>query len=199
MEREVCFHKLKFKFSTKNSLLHLNWENRTSLNFFDDGRRQSIAVRFREDVAFSDHISLVPLNFITNNLFFLKKNRLFIVSLNLFGRLFRSLLKGLNQKFFVEYRVVGLGYKVFKSKRETAFKTVKLRLGFSHVINFKIPNNVHFFIGKRRFIVSTNDLETLQDICLHLKLLKEPNPYKLKGLVSVKNEVNLKQGKQQQR
>jgi hypothetical protein len=200
ISRNVSFHKLKYNKPSydKNLLLNLGSGNKSELSFTGE-LNQSLAIRFREDVVHSDHFSLTPLALLTNNLFFLGKNKFVIVSLNLLGRLFRSITKGLNQKFYLEYRVVGLGYKVFKARRETNTKTIKLRLGFSHVINFKIPENVHFFTGKRRFIVCSNDLETLQDICLHLNLIKKPNPYKLKGLVLLKKQVNLKQGKQQQR
>jgi ribosomal protein L6P/L9E len=106
------------------------------------------------------------------------------------------LLKGMIQGFFVEYKIIGLGFKVKKTEFEQ-LKILKFDIGYSHYIKFILPENIFFFRIKKRFLLFSNDLMTLNLVSKQIKNLRKLNPYKLRGLKNEKDFFRIKPGKKQ--
>ena len=85
--------------------------------------------------------------FINSNNNILQKS---IISVRCLLKQIKFLIKGMNQMFFLEFRIAGLGYKIFKlKKRSLDLKILCLKLGYSHLIQYIFPRNIHLLIGRR--------------------------------------------------
>lgn len=105
-------------------------------------------------------------------------------------------LKGISQGFFTEFRIIGLGFRVKKSGFLMT-RSLKFDLGYSHTIRLILPRNVRIARVKRRFFIFSNDLNTVNIFSRQIKLLKQLNPYKLRGLKISDEELKMKPGKKQ--
>jgi ribosomal protein L6P/L9E len=151
------------------------------------------------DAVFSSSLLMSNVFLFSSYLFFVDRRYSFRSIVNRLVNQAYTMLKGLNQVFFFEFRIIGLGYKVYKCRRSLDLKVIFLKLGYSHLIKYVIPKNVRVVTGKRRFLLFGSNLEILNAICRHFFFLKRRNVYKYKGLLLSKHEYKLKQGKKQQR
>jgi len=76
----------------------------------------------------------------------------FRVSISILYKQLRLFFKGLMQGFFLEFRVIGLGFKIKKGSR-FYIKFAKFDIGFSHFIRLPVLPLVKFFRTKRRFML----------------------------------------------
>ena len=73
---------------------------------------------------------------------------------------------------------------------------LNLQLGFSHDINFKIPNDVKIAVEKQTIITITGvDKELVSKVASDIKTLKPVEPYKGKGIMERGQFVLRKEGK----
>ena len=73
---------------------------------------------------------------------------------------------------------------------------LNLQLGFSHDINFKIPNDVKIVVEKQTIITITGvDKELVSKVASDIKTLKPVEPYKGKGIMERGQFVLRKEGK----
>ena len=87
--------------------------------------------------------------------------------------------------------LVGVGYRA--SLKGTQ---LNLQLGFSHDINFDIPNNIKITIEKQTTIkISGIDKQELGMIASKIKSLRPPEPYKGKGIKEKGQYILRKEGK----
>jgi ribosomal protein L6P/L9E len=194
IKKTLILHKLKNnKFIQNNFLIEKKDNSNTAYPYV------SISVSGPRNILSFYFNTILPLIFLSKNLLFMqnifKKN----TALNIFTKNMKNILKGSNQMFFLEFRIIGLGYKIYKFRRSLNSRIIVMKLGYSHIIKYLIPQNLHVITGKRRLLIYSNDFQSLRMVYKHFKLLKKPNVYKLKGLVAVKEEIKLKQGKQQKR
>jgi ribosomal protein L6P/L9E len=149
------------------------------------------------------HKSLVFPQLFSQSLIFVNGNNILqksIISVRFLLKQIKFFIKGMNQMFFLEFRIAGLGYKVFKLKKGFLdLKILCLKLGYSHLIQYIFPQNVHLLIGRRHLFIYTNNYNLLKTINKNLFYIKKANPYKHKGLINIKEEIKLKIGKKQQR
>lgn len=105
-------------------------------------------------------------------------------------------LKGLAQGFFLEFRMVGLG---FKAKRSGNFslRSVKFDIGFSHFIKLPVSSLLKFCRIKRRFLLFSIDYQSIQVILKQIQNLRKHNPYKMRGLKLTGAKFRTKPGKKQ--
>lgn len=162
-----------------------------ALNFFFDLKNKFLLLQQKGKVSVKN---LLEWDFIgyTCDLIFIYKSGKGSTVVNFFEKLLTDLVKGYNQFFFFEYRIIGLGYKIFKLKRSLSTKMVCLKLGFAHYIQYMIPKNIRLFSGKRHLLVYSNNFETVKNLTKHFFFLKRLNVYKLKGLVPTKGNFRLK-------
>lgn len=109
--------------------------------------------------------------------------------------LVRSLLAnavaGVSQGFQKELEIVGIGYRA-----ELKGKSVLLSLGYSHPIEFPIPEGIQIAVEKQtRLTVRGVDKQKVGQVAANLRALRKPDIYKNKGIRYVGEVLRKKVGK----
>ena len=87
--------------------------------------------------------------------------------------------------------LVGVGYRAALKD-----KILNLQLGYSHDINFDIPEGIKIFVEKQTTIkVSGSDKQQVGMVCSKIKSFRKPEPYKGKGIREKGQYVLRKEGK----
>ena len=103
----------------------------------------------------------------------------------------KNMIKGVYQGFNVKLQLVGIGYKAYIENQELI-----LKLGFSHLINFKIPKNIKILLLKPTLILIQGiDYEYVTKIASKIRSFKTPEPYKGKGIRYINEILIKKEGK----
>src|SRR5438477_3307511 len=99
---------------------------------------------------------------------------------------------GVTQGFKRELDIVGVGYRA-----EVKGKQVVFQLGYSHPIRFPIPNGIDVAIdGKTGHItISGIDKQQVGQTAAEIRSLREPDPYKGKGIKYSDEVIRRKAGK----
>ena len=118
-----------------------------------------------------------------------KKTRAFH---GLMRALVASNVKGVTEGFKKELDIVGVGYRA-----EVKGKEVVFQLGYSHPIRFAIPKGIDIAIdGKTGHItVSGIDKQLVGQTAAEIRGLREPDPYKGKGIKYTDEVIRRKAGK----
>nr|WAK85014.1 ribosomal protein L6 [Amicula sp. isolate GU52X-4 cfCalB7] len=95
---------------------------------------------------------------------------------------------------YQKLKFIGLGYRVFSV--ENYNKILLFKLGYSHLIYFKIPKNLQIFCLKltKLFIFGSN-YQKINQISAIIRSYKKPEPYKGKGILYENEKIILKEGK----
>jgi large subunit ribosomal protein L6 len=100
-------------------------------------------------------------------------------------------VNGVSTGFTRELDVVGIGYRV-----DIKGKVATFTLGYSHPIEFLLPDGVDMKIDKQTHIVLTGyDKQALGQVAAHMRALRPPDPYKNKGVRYTGEELRKKVGK----
>jgi large subunit ribosomal protein L6 len=108
-------------------------------------------------------------------------------------------IKGVSEGFSRQLDVVGIGYKV-----DARPKAVTLSLGYSHPIEFPIPEGITIKVEKQprtiqnyvsTLIISGADRQLVGQVAADIRLLHRPDAYKGKGVRYTGEVVRLKVGK----
>ena len=107
----------------------------------------------------------------------------------------RSLLNnaiiGANEGYTKNLELVGVGYRGAIKGNE-----LNLQLGFSHDINFKIPEGIKIVVEKQTNVkISGSDKQLVGMVASQIKSLRPPEPYKGKGIKEVGQYILRKEGK----
>ena len=98
---------------------------------------------------------------------------------------------GVTQGFKKEMDIVGVGYRA-----ELKGKVVSLALGYSHPIEFPIPEGIQIAVDKQTHLtVSGADRGKVGQVCANLRALRPPDPYKQKGIRITGERLKKKAGK----
>lgn len=91
--------------------------------------------------------------------------------------------------------LVGVGYRVFSHENLT--NQIYFKLGYSHLIYFKIPNLMESFCHKytKLFLFGNCSYDTLTQTSAQIRACKTPEPYKGKGILYEQEKIILKKGK----
>lgn len=130
------------------------------------------------------------------NCFYAKQHINFKSSCSIVLKQLRLFLKGLLQGFFLEFRIVGLGFKIKKGSK-FYIKFAKFDIGFSHFFKLPIMPLVNFVRTKKRFMLFCHDYNTLKIILKNIQNLRKHNPYKIRGLKLTGFKSRTKPGKKQ--
>lgn len=89
-------------------------------------------------------------------------------------------MQGASTGFEKNIQIIGLGYKATKS----GDKKLVFALGYSHKIDFDIPDGVSVDIDKtgQKLIVKSVDKELVGHVCSKIRSLRKPEPYKGTGI-----------------
>ena len=109
--------------------------------------------------------------------------------------LIRSLLAnsvvGVTEGFRQELEIVGIGYRA-----ELKGKSVLFSLGYSHPIEFPIPDGIQIAVERQtRLAVSGFDKQKVGQVAANIRRLREPDPYKNKGIRYLGEVLQKKVGK----
>jgi large subunit ribosomal protein L6 len=112
-----------------------------------------------------------------------------------FHGLARSLVanavRGVTEGFKKELDIVGVGYRA-----ELKGKQVHFALGYSHPVVFDIPSGIDIAIDKQTHItVSGIDRQQVGQVAANIRRLREPDPYKQKGVRYTGEVLKKKAGK----
>jgi large subunit ribosomal protein L6 len=98
---------------------------------------------------------------------------------------------GVTSGFKKELDIVGVGYRA-----EVKGKHVVLALGYSHPVEFPIPEGIQIVIDKQTHItVAGADKNKVGQIAANLRALRPPDPYKQKGIRITGERLKKKAGK----
>lgn len=109
--------------------------------------------------------------------------------------LLRSLLAnavtGVTQGFQKGLEIVGIGYRA-----EVKGKTVVFTLGYSHPIEFLIPEGIQITVDRQtRLMVTGIDKQKVGQVAADIRSLRKPDPYKNKGIRYAGEVLQKKVGK----
>lgn len=97
---------------------------------------------------------------------------------------------GVTEGFRKELEIVGVGYKA-----EVQGKKVVFSLGYSHPIEFPIPEGIEVKVERNRVTVSGIDKHKVGQVAANMRALRPPDPYKQKGVRLVGELLRKKAGK----
>ena len=100
-------------------------------------------------------------------------------------------VRGVTEGFKKELEIVGVGYRA-----EVKGKNVVFALGYSHPIEFRIPEGIQIAVEKQtRLAVSGADRGRVGQVAADIRALRPPDPYKQKGVRLVGERLKKKAGK----
>jgi large subunit ribosomal protein L6 len=98
---------------------------------------------------------------------------------------------GVTQGFKKDLDIVGVGYRA-----EVKGKNLVLALGYSHPIEFPIPEGIQIAVEKQTHLtVSGADRRLVGQVAANLRALRPPDPYKQKGIRITGERLKKKAGK----
>jgi large subunit ribosomal protein L6 len=98
---------------------------------------------------------------------------------------------GVTTGFKKDLDIVGVGYRA-----EVRGKNVVLALGYSHPIEFPIPEGIQVAIEKQTHMTVTGaDKNQVGQVAANLRALRPPDPYKQKGVRITGERLKKKAGK----
>jgi large subunit ribosomal protein L6 len=98
---------------------------------------------------------------------------------------------GVTEGFKRELDIVGVGYRA-----ELKGKQVQFALGYSHPVVFDIPTGIDVAIDKQTHITVTGvDRQLVGQVAANIRRLREPDPYKQKGVRYTGEVLKKKAGK----
>jgi large subunit ribosomal protein L6 len=113
-----------------------------------------------------------------------------------FHGLLRSLVansvEGVTKGFTKDLEIVGVGYKA-----EVKGKSVVFSLGYSHTINFAIPDGISVALDAKagKLTVTGADRQKVGQTAAEIRSLRVPDPYKAKGIKYANEVIRRKVGK----
>ena len=98
---------------------------------------------------------------------------------------------GITTGYTKTLELTGVGYRATLKGKQ-----LNLQLGFSHDINFDIPDSVKILVEKQTTIkISGNSKQEVGSIASKIKSLRPPEPYKGKGIKEQGQYILRKEGK----
>ena len=103
-----------------------------------------------------------------------------------------TMVKGVSEGFTKDMELIGVGYKA----RVEGTKKLVLSLGFSHDIDFEIPEGIKITCASPTQIsVFGADKQLVGQVASEIRDYRSPEPYKGKGVRYVSEYVRRKEGK----
>lgn len=104
--------------------------------------------------------------------------------------LISNMVKGVTEGFKKELEINGIGYRA-----SVAGENLTLTLGYSHSIEYKVPEDIHVSVEKNIIVVSGIDRQKVGQIAAEIRSFRKPEPYKGKGVKYVTEIIRRKSGK----
>ncbi len=108
----------------------------------------------------------------------------------LFRALIANMVTGVTKGFEKGLEIVGVGYRA-----ELKGRTAIFHLGYSHPVNFELPEGIEANIEKTKVTLSSIDKELLGRTAAKIRSFRKPEPYKGKGIRYAGEVIRRKAGK----
>jgi len=109
----------------------------------------------------------------------------------LYRALLANMVKGVTEGYTKELEIIGVGFKA-----QIQSNTLNMLLGFSHPVNFAIPEGIKIETPKPTHIVIRGiDKQKVGEVATEIRSVYPPEPYKGKGIRFVGEYVKKKVGK----
>lgn len=111
----------------------------------------------------------------------------------LYRALISNMFTGVTEGYTKELEIIGVGFKA-----SVAGNSLNMQLGFSHPVNFPIPEGVKIETPKpTQIVLKSIDKEMIGQVATEIRAIYPPEPYKGKGIRFVGEYVKKKVGKAQ--
>jgi large subunit ribosomal protein L6 len=104
--------------------------------------------------------------------------------------LVNNMVQGVSGGFSKKLELNGVGYRV-----ALAGNGLKFNLGFSHEVNYALPQGVTATVEQNTITVSGIDKQQVGQVAAEIRALKKPEPYKGKGIKYADERIIRKSGK----
>lgn len=101
-----------------------------------------------------------------------------------------NMVVGVSEGFTKELEINGVGYKASISG-----KTLNLKVGLSHDINYNLPEGIDVEVQGNNIKVSGHDKQLVGSVAAKIRSFRKPEPYKGKGIKYVDEYIVRKAGK----
>jgi len=102
-----------------------------------------------------------------------------------------NMVVGVSSGFTKTLKIVGVGYKA-----QVQGNTLQLNLGYSHPVNFSIPEGIEIETpDPNTIVVSGIDKQVVGKCASDIRKFRKPEPYKGKGVMYADEHVRRKAGK----
>jgi large subunit ribosomal protein L6 len=104
--------------------------------------------------------------------------------------LVNNMVVGVSTGFSKKLEITGVGYRVAMQGTD-----LKLNLGFSHDVIFKLPQGITATLEQNNITISGIDKQQVGQVAAEIRALKKPEPYKGKGIKYAGERILRKSGK----
>ncbi len=104
--------------------------------------------------------------------------------------LLQNMVTGVSQGFEKKLEVNGVGFRV-----SLAGNQLKLNLGYSHSIDYTIPEGISIKTEQNTITVSGASKQQVGQVAAEIRALRKPEPYKGKGIKYADERIIRKSGK----
>lgn len=104
--------------------------------------------------------------------------------------LIANMVEGVSKGFEKKLELNGVGYRV-----AMAGQGLKFNIGFSHEVNYALPQGVNASVEQNIITISGIDKQQVGQVAAEIRALKKPEPYKGKGIKYVGERIIRKSGK----
>jgi len=104
--------------------------------------------------------------------------------------LLANCIDGVTKGFQRTLEVIGVGYKV-----AVQGKKVVLTVGFSHPVEYPLPQGVDAAVDGVKLVLSGIDKQLIGEVAAQIRRVRPPEPYKGKGIKYVEEHIRRKAGK----
>lgn len=108
----------------------------------------------------------------------------------LFRSLANNMVMGVNTPYEKKLEINGVGYRAAVSGNK-----ITLNLGFSHPIDFKLPEGITAAIDKNVITLTGINKQSVGETAAQIRKLRKPEPYKGKGIKYADEVIRRKAGK----
>ncbi|MCL4358190.1 50S ribosomal protein L6 [Patescibacteria group bacterium] len=104
--------------------------------------------------------------------------------------LIANMVEGVSQGYSKKLEVIGVGYRV-----SIQGNTLKLALGFSHDVDFTLPEGISAQVEQNVITINGIDKQQVGQVASEIRELRKPEPYKGKGIRYQNEYIIRKSGK----
>ncbi len=104
--------------------------------------------------------------------------------------LINNMVQGVSRGFSKKLELNGVGYRVALQGTD-----LKLNIGFSHDVIYKVPQGVQVAVEQNTMTISGIDKQQVGQVAAEIRALKKPEPYKGKGIKYEGERILRKSGK----